>query len=81
VITELQIRLADQAALLEQLSVEKSQLNSQIRYLNNTLDRVSNELEIRSEQLKSADGKFEEYRKQVEIDNGNEIQALKNNEQ
>lgn len=81
VITELQIRLADQAALIEQLSVEKSQLNSQIRYMNNTLDRVGNELEIRSEQLKSAEGKFEEFRKQVEIDNASEIQALKSNEQ
>ncbi|CAG9331288.1 unnamed protein product [Blepharisma stoltei] len=80
-IAQLQDQSAEQSLKIEQLSVDKSNLIAKLRLLNNTIDRMESELQARSAQLKAAEEKFEEFRKQVEYDTNDEIKSLRNSEQ
>lgn len=80
-IAQLQDQSAQQSLKIEQLSVDKANLAAKLRLLNNTIERMESELLARSAQLKAAEEKFEEFRKQVEYDTNDEIKSLRNSEQ
>lgn len=79
-ILKLQDRIADQSLMIEQLSVEKSSLISRVRLLENTNDRLQDELVSRSTQLEASHQKFEDFRREIENETNNEILSIEGTE-
>jgi chromosome segregation ATPase len=80
-IDKLQSKNSEQTLKIEELSLEKSNLISKLLLLNNTIERLDNEIEARSKQLEQSESKFEDFRRQIEYETNDEIINLRNSEE
>lgn len=81
IISDLQSKVNDYVSLLEAASVEKATLLSKQRVQENAVERLKNELVARTNQLTTAQEKFDQFTAQLEENNRDESSFLRQAEE
>jgi hypothetical protein len=80
-ILKLQTSNTQQNLKIEELEMQKVNLLAKIRGLNNSILRLENEIQTRDLQVLESQKKFEEFRRDVELETNNEIISLRREEE
>ncbi|CAG9320380.1 unnamed protein product [Blepharisma stoltei] len=80
-ILALESTIGDQSLKIEELTADNASLQANILTMSNNIDSLQKELEIKSETLKDAESKFEEFRLQSKTASDTEVDEFIGNEE